>query len=410
MDALGRSATPFDRRRFLGLSLASAGAWCFGPSLRANPVLGLGREPVEGGRILVVLQLSGGNDGLNTVVPYEQPEYYRARGSLAIAAKDVHRIGSGVGLHPGLSGLAQMYGEGKLAVIQGVGYPKPNRSHFKSMDIWHSADPTGRDHRFGWLGRALDSVESDDPARGINISSSVPLALNGRDYKPVSFQNPGAYRYAGGSDVVSAFERIVKNDTEDNPVLERLRRTAAEAVQTSAEIRRKSQAYRTTVAYPRNRAAVALKTVAGLIAGGMSTSVYYTYLGGFDTHTNQARRHANLMTQLSGALVAFQKDLEKHGLADRVVVMAFSEFGRRVKANGSGGTDHGVAGPVFVLGQNVKGGVHGEHPSLVELTKGDLIHSIDFRRVYATLLDGWMGIGSQRVLHGDFEQLGLLRA
>jgi uncharacterized protein (DUF1501 family) len=374
-----------------------------------NSLFGLGNAGADD-RVLVVLQLSGGNDGLNTVVPYEDAEYRRARGRLALAAKDLHQIGQARGLHPSLKGAAQLFKDHKLAIIEGCGYPNPNRSHFKSMDIWHAADPTGRDLRYGWLGRAMDLVsrEKTEPSLAINISASSPVALNGVNYKPIAFKDPNAYRYTAAKDVTETFERMSGEDAADNPLLARLRRTADDAVQTSREIRSKAMSYRPIARYPRSSLANSLRTVAGLIKGGLPTRVYYTYHGGFDTHANQAGRHVNLLNQLDGAIVAFQKDLEQQGLADRVVLMAFSEFGRRVRINGSGGTDHGVAGPMFVMGSRVKGGLHGEHPSLTDLNRGDLKHTTDFRSVYATLLDRWLTIDSKRVLGSDFQKLGFL--
>lgn len=405
-----QNSNQHSRRAFLGFGAAGLGVWSLG-GLRQRGVLhgmgGLG----GGDEILVVLQLSGGNDGLNTIIPYQEAEYRRARGRLAIASKDVLPLDGGLGLHPNLKGLAGLYQSKRLAVIQGVGYPNPNRSHFKSMDIWHAADPTGRDLRYGWLGRALDLATraAPDPDLAVNVSARAPLALNGVSYKPISFQNPGSYRFVGSADVTESFEKMVREPAaEKNSVLARLRRTAKEAVETSDAIRTTATRYRTPVRYPRNQLAAPLRTVASLIGGGLSTRVYYTYQGGYDTHTNQAGRHANLLLQLDQAVTAFQQDLERLGAADRVVLMVFSEFGRRVRANASGGTDHGVAAPVLLLGSRVRGGLYGRHPSLEDLTKGDLKHNVDFRRIYKTLLDDWLRIESKKVLRGEFEALPLL--
>lgn len=393
-----------DRRGFLRTGSLGLGSLYLASSLRAAG--GFARDDEK---ILVVLQLSGGNDGLNTVVPIDDPQYARLRGRLAIAKKDALPIGRGLGLHPALPGLAELHRDKKLAIVQGCGYPKPNRSHFKSMDIWHSADPTSSDLRYGWLGRALDQVEGAAADTAINISTKVPLALQGERYKPISFRDPNAYRYTATQSVSNAFQKLADAEEEAsrNPVLAMVRRTADEALATSKRIRNLAARYKTPQGYPRQPLGSSLRSIAGLIAGGLGSRVYYTYLGGFDTHANQAGRHGNLMRQLDAGLVAFQRDLERLGVADRVCVVVFSEFGRRVKPNASGGTDHGVAGPMMVLGSAVKGGVVGEHPSLVDLNKGDLVHTTDFRRVYATLLDDWLRIDHEAPLRGKFESLDL---
>lgn len=360
-------------------------------------------------RILVVVQLSGGNDGLNTVVPIDDPAYRKVRGQLALARNDCIAIGDGLALHPSMKGLAELYAAKRLAVIQGCGYPSPNRSHFKSMDIWHAGDPEASDFRHGWLGRALDRVESAAPELAVNVAPRAPLALHGERYRPISFRDPGAYRYSATKHVSEAFERVADGrQAVANPVLDAVRRTADEALETSRKVRGLALAYKTPEKYPRQPFGSSLQSIAGLIAGGLGARVYYTYLGSFDTHANQLPRHATLLGQLDSGLVAFQRDLERLGLADRVCVVAFSEFGRRVAANASGGSDHGVAGPMFVLGSAIQGGLYGRHPSLVDLEKGDLVHTTDFRRVYATLLDKWMRSDAAAVLGAVHEPLAFL--
>jgi uncharacterized protein (DUF1501 family) len=410
-----KSKSSMNRRNFLGLGVAGAGLYALGRP--TNPLAAL-----EGGldgplgkdeKILIIVQMSGGNDGLNTLVPFGDPEYARARRRIGIAKKDVRQLEAGMGLHPSLKGLSELYKAKKLAVLQGVGYPNPNRSHFKSMDIWHAADPTGRDMRYGWLGRALDEVErnaANIPELSINFAENPPLSLNGLSYKPVSFRDPFSYRFAGSKDQDKAFKKISKEKGETKvSVLESLRRTAVDAEKSSVSVRSKAQAYKTPVKYPRSQLSGSLRTVAGLIAGGLPTRVYYCYHNGFDTHAGQANRHANLLTQMDQAIAAFQKDLARLGLEDRVCLMAFSEFGRRVKENQSQGTDHGTAGVSFVVGGSVRGGLYGEPPSLTDLLKGgDLKHGIDFRSLYADLLEGTLDVDSKKVLRGKFEKLGIL--
>ncbi|MEZ5989470.1 MAG: DUF1501 domain-containing protein [Planctomycetota bacterium] len=407
----------FDRRSFLGLGVAGAGLW----------FLGRGRDPLLArailqdrdaagatkDRILVVVQLSGGNDGLNTLVPIGDPEYAKVRPRIRIQPKDALAVGEGFALHPALKGCKELVDGGKLAVIRGVGYPDPNRSHFKSMDIWHSADPTGKDLRFGWLGRALDVLGAKDEAPAelsINFGDNPPLSLNGRRCKPVSFRDPQSYRYVGAKDEESAFKEIAKK-REDDPssVLDALRRTAEDAERTSADVRRRAQEYKTPVRYPGNGLAPSLRIVAGLIAGGLPTRVYYTYHGGYDTHAGQAGRQNNLLTQLDQSLAAFAKDLERQQLLDRVTVLVFSEFGRRVRENQSGGTDHGTASVSLVMGGGVKGGLHGEPPSLTDLLRGgDLKHTVDFRGIYTELLDGVLEVDPAVVLGKRFDKVGFL--
>lgn len=409
------SKTSMNRRHFLGLGVAGAGLYALGRPMHGLSALegGLGLPPGKDEKVLIIVQLSGGNDGLNTLVPFGDPEYAKARRRIGIPKKDVHQIAPGIGLHPSLKGMAELYKAKKLAVLQAVGYPNPNRSHFKSMDIWHAADPTARDLRHGWLGRALDEVErnaANIPELSINFAENPPLSLNGLHYKPVSFRDPFSYRFAGSKDQEKAFKKISDEAGETKlSVLESLRRTAVDAEKSSLSVRSKAQAYKTPVKYPRSQLSSSLRTVAGLIAGGLPTRVYYCYHNGFDTHAGQVGRQANLLAQMDQALAAFQKDLARLGLEDRVCLMAFSEFGRRVKENQSQGTDHGTAGVSFVLGGAVHGGLYGEPPSLTDLLRGgDLKHGIDFRSLYADLLEGSLGVDSQKVLRGKFDKLGLL--
>ncbi|MCB9880205.1 MAG: DUF1501 domain-containing protein [Planctomycetes bacterium] len=391
---------PLSRRALLARGSAIGAGLLVRPSTSWPALLG------DEGKILVVVQLSGGNDGLNTVVPINDPEYAKRRGRLAIARKEAIDIGNGRALHPSMSGLATLFRKNRLAIVEGCGYPSPNRSHFKSMDIWHAGDPSATDLRYGWLGRALDACDDPAPDLAVNVSPRSPLALQGEHYKPISFRDPSAYRYVATKRVSNAFEKVADVAERDaNPVLAAVRRTADEALGTSRRIRELALAYDTPQDYPRQAFGSSLRSIAGLIAGGLKSRVYYTYLGSFDTHAGQLQRHANLLTQLDQGLAAFSSDLERLGLADRVCVVAFSEFGRRVAPNASGGTDHGVAGPMFVVGSRVKGGLYGRHPSLVDLDKGDLVHTTDFRRVYATLLDDWMGADSRTVLGAPFESL-----
>ncbi len=407
-----RTEKRMNRRSFLGLGVAGASLWSL-RGLGAEGFIPFG-ERGEDEKILVVLQMSGGNDGLNTVIPFENPLYRKARPQLGVPEKDIHKIGKGLGLHPSLRGCAELLHAKKFAIVQGVGYPHPNRSHFKSMDIWHAADLRGSRAGTGWLGRALDQELLSHPRGkaelGINLSERIPLALVGKNYKPIAFQNPLGYQYQGSSEEKKVFEHLAKKEAavEVNPVLARLHQVAEEAVLTSASVRKAAQEYKTPVRYPRNQLGRSLNHVAAMIAGKLPTKVYYTFHGSFDTHVNQSGRHANLLKQMDAALMAFQKDLRRLGMADRVLLMGFSEFGRRVAQNKSQGTDHGTAGSLFLMGDSLRGGIYGETPSLSDLDHGDLKFHMDFRRVYAELLDSWMGVPSVKVLGASFPKLGLL--
>ena len=381
----------------------------------------------QGEQILVVIQLSGGNDGLSTVVPIDNDDYRRARPQLAIA-QNLLNIGKGVAFHPELTAFKDMFDAGTLAVIQGVGYPNPNRSHFRSMEIWHTADPKNPP-RDGWLGRYFDAQckgddpkDMPDPKAAINIGSTSPLSMQGSKFTAISFQRPESYQWFAGNKNVdpkikAAFAEV--NDLHEmdgemvstgNPTLDFLERTALDAQLTSDEIIAVTTKYKSSVTYPNSPLGQQLQMVAQMIAGGLKTRVYYVSMGGYDTHTNEKASHDRLMTTLSAAVGAFMKDLKTQGNDKKTVVASFSEFGRRVAENASRGTDHGTAAPMFVFGPAVKGGIYGEHPSLRpgDLDQGDLRFNTDFRSVYATILSNWLKADSEKILGGSFKTLPLL--
>ena len=431
------------RREFLkgGLTLISAGAtvplfldrtaWAMGGDPNEAP--GATRRRGAGnGRILVVLQMAGGNDGLNTVIPFENDRYHSARPRLGIKKKDVLRLNDELGLNPEAKGLKSLYDEGILSIIQGVGYPNPNRSHFVATDIWSTGDPTEAVHN-GWIGRYFDCTcsgrDRPDPKRGIAITGEVPLAMQGEKFSPVSFSTPDELTWRGPGARgrgVDAFHDLNKphgkaKAADDAPrdeksalaYLERMAmdaRASAEEIQKAAgsDSRAKRGARRRR---GRNALEGDLEMVRRMIRAGLDTSVYYVSLGGFDTHANQGNQHNNLIKQLSDGVKSFVDGLRTDGLLDRVMLMTFSEFGRRVAENGSGGTDHGAAAPLFVVGGGVKAGIHGAHPSLEpgDLDRGDLKWGTDFRSVYATVLDGWLKTDSAKILNGRFAPLPILR-
>lgn len=422
------SNTPFSRRIFLqqGVTLASLVGtipWflehsAMGMLRSSNAVSSQAGVPED--RILVVVQLGGGNDGLNTVVPYGSDDYYRARPQLAVAApgKDngALQLDSkfGIGLHPNLKGFKELLDGGQLAVIQGVGYPNPNRSHFASMDVWHTGSPRGRGD--GWIGRYVDCTCNGSPQADaqVSIGRSAPLAMIGAISKPVSFENAKLFQWMGKdlpSDMGNPYDAINRAGALEGVTAGSqeafLMRTALDA-QLSSDRIRAAMAKTPLVSYPNTKLAEQLKSVGAMIRDQMKTRVYYVSLAGFDTHSGQQGAHGNLMREVSEALLAFQNDLKAQGNDGQVMTMVFSEFGRRVRQNASGGTDHGTAAPMFVIGKRVKAGVHGNHPSLTDLDQGDLKFTTDFRSVYATLLDSWMGAPSSKVLGQAYPSMKFL--
>jgi uncharacterized protein (DUF1501 family) len=433
------------RREFLhrGLTLLSATAtvpafldrtaWALGDP-RDAPLVG-SRPGVDGERVLIVVQLAGGNDGLNTVVPYEDDRYYQARPRLAIAKREALRLTDELGLHPQAGGLKRLYDEGWLAIVQGVGYPNPDRSHFVSTDIWSTGDPTGRNHH-GWLGRYFDCTcagsERPSPRKAIALTTEAPLALQGRRFAPVSFGRPEELTWRGpslGGEGPAAFEALNAGGTggptggaaNAESALAYLQRTAMDARASAAEIQRAagaSSGRRGGLARPgggrragRGALGEQLEMVRRMIRAGLDTRVYYVSLGGFDTHAQQAGRHSQLMRELGDGLLGFAEALEEDGLLDRVLIMTFSEFGRRVAENASQGTDHGAAAPMLVVGSRIHPGLVGRHPSLdpSRLDGGDLKWGIDFRSVYAGVLKGWLSADARAVLGGRFTPMNIVR-
>lgn len=399
-----------DRRRFLESSLAFAGAALAAPrpSLDFTPH----RTPgPKDDRILVVVELSGGNDGLSMVVPHAEDAYHRARRQTRHRAETVLRLNDQVGLNPVMKRLHRAHGDGALTTVLGCGYPDPNRSHFESMDIWHAADPRGQLAGRGWLGRFADThlAQTGEPNSVIAIGNATPLALVADRVKPVAFRDPQAYRFAAREGQKKAAGIIAKGKEKDPTTesdLDFLRRISRQAKSSSFRIRRAIRGHKTRANFNGGgRLGQDLRIAAALIARDLGTRVIYCSTGGFDTHVNQRNRHDNLMRQLDAALGAFRQELRAHGRGDRVVTMVFSEFGRRVQENASGGTDHGTAGPMLLMGESLKGGVVGAHPAFNDLDeRGDLKMTTDFRQVYAGLIGDWMGADAKKLV-GDYPTL-----
>jgi uncharacterized protein (DUF1501 family) len=309
-----------------------------------------------------------------------------------------------------------------MAVVQGVGYPNPDRSHFRAMDIWHSAQPEREQASSGWVGRFFDNAcVGADPHVGINLGDTLPLAMQGERVTPLTLERPESYRYKGIDRLryeelnkltgnAPAASAAKKAQTTEASQLDFLHRTALDAKLSSEDILRVTQQYQGSGDYPRGELGEGLRLVAAMIRGGLSTRVYYVHLGGFDTHANERGRHDRLMETFGSAVGAFWADLKAQKNDERVTMMTFSEFGRRVAQNASGGTDHGAAAPMFLFGPRVKGGIYGDNPSLTDLENGDVKHTVDFRSVYATVLQEWLDTPSKPVLGQQFKTLPVLRA
>lgn len=434
------------RREFLRATvLGSALSWTV-PTFLANTFARLHDDAADSatqiatGRdstILVVLQMAGGNDGLNTVIPFANDFYRKARPRLAVAEKDVLQLNDHVGLHPKLAGLKVLYDTGQLGVVQGVGYPNPNRSHFRSTEIWQTASDANRFESAGWLGRYFDNTCAGcEPTVAVSITGQMPQAFAAKNPKGICFTNPQNYRFIN-SDRAGSREKDMTgesygpaNESDEMQMdssggtiaalsgaamhvgspLDFVERTALDAQVSSDQVRAIAAKGQNQATYPGSQLANSLKLVAKLIGGGMPTRIYYVSQGGYDTHTNQTGAHERLLSDLGDAVKAFVADLKAQGNLERVLVMTFSEFGRRVSENASGGTDHGAAAPMFIVGNKVKAGLLGQYPSLTpaDLVNGDLKFAVDFRSVYAGVLEKWLKTRSEPVLGRKFAPLAIV--
>jgi uncharacterized protein (DUF1501 family) len=426
------------RRLFLQRGMAMLAATPTIPLFLDNTAMALAgpdatsTDSGKDGKILVIVQLSGGNDGLNTVVPFADDAYYRARPAIAKKKNDVLKINDEIGLNPNLASLKSLYDNGNMSILQGVGYPNPNRSHFRSMDIWHTAEPESDRNVSGWLGRYFDSscngadpknaTEGMDASVGLSIGDVMPLAMKGERFSPLSFERPDNFRYKGKS----LKEYLALNEPSEAPPaspvkgkqvaiasekeqLDFLSRTALDAQTSSDKILKATNAHKPLAQYPRGEFGEGLKTIAAMIRAELPTRVYYVSLGGFDTHANQQGRHDNLMQTLADGIGAFMSDLKAQKNDERVLVMTFSEFGRRVTQNASQGTDHGAAAPLFLFGSRLRQGIIGNHPSLTDLDAGDLKYNIDFRTIYASILQNWLDTPSKPILGKQFQTMNVVR-
>jgi len=366
-----------------------------------------GLRDAIGARRLIVVQLSGGNDGLNTVIPYKNDLYYKARPTLGIKESEgILTLDKDLGLHPALKGLKGLYDQGQLAVLNSVGYPNPDRSHFRSMDIWQTGSGADQVVSTGWLGRYLDSncPDCQRPYNALEVDDTLSLALKGNIRKGLALKNTDKFHQLNQNHLLAKVSKEVAPTHHDQ--VDYLYKTLAETASSADYLYEKSKIYKSTVAYPNSDFGKNLKTTAELINSGVESRVYYLALSGFDTHVRQHEQQQRLFTDLGDGLAALAYDLRQHDQWNNTLVLVFSEFGRRVGQNASNGTDHGTANTVFVAGGALqKKGVINDAPDLVNLDQGDLRHQIDFRSIYATILKDWLGADDTAILGSGFERM-----
>ena len=360
-----------------------------------------------GNKVVVILQLSGGNDGLNTVIPFHNDIYYRSRPRLGIEKAQALSLTGEAGLHPALTAFREAYDDGALGILNNVGYPNPDRSHFRSMDIWHTASQSHEYLDHGWIGRYLDAQCSgcDRPTQALELDDVLSLALKGIEKKGLAFKDPK--RLFGSSNEAFFKDMVQKHNSsnEEQPV-DYLYKTMSETISSADYILKQSRQHPSSAAYPDTELGRSLKTIASLIYSDINTRVYYVSLGSFDTHVNQGMQQQRLFTEMNNAVGAFVKDLKSNRRFEDVLFFTFSEFGRRVAQNASGGTDHGTANNMLFLSGGLKEkGLLNALPDLQNLDDGDLKYSIDFKTVYATVLNNWLGADAQKILGKNYELL-----
>ncbi len=363
-------------------------------------------EATRTGKILIVLQLSGGNDGLNTIVPHGNDIYYQKRPTLAIKPEDVIQLNDHQGLHPALAPLQSLYDRGEMSIVNSVGYPNPDRSHFRSMDIWQTGSPATENWSNGWIGRYLDHHCAGKPAyHALEVDDGLSLALKGDKLNGFAMSDANRLRQAVKNPRI---QKLAKIDRAAEGNLGYLYKTLTETTNAAGYLYEQSRVHRSTATYPNGPFGKDLKQIAELITADTATQIYYASLGGFDTHAGQKNRQQRLLTQYAQGVSALIQDLKANKLFDDVLIMTFSEFGRRLAQNGSGGTDHGTANNLFLMGGSFKqAGFYNDAPDLGQLKDADLIHQVDFRRVYAGVIDDWLDGDSVSVLDEQFASLGI---
>jgi len=394
-----------NRRRFLQVGSLASAAMMMPKFLKA---LERGGLVPPGNKVLVIIQLSGGNDGLNTIIPYRNDIYYKSRPALGIKREDALSLNDDLGIHPALKGLKSLYDDGALGILNNVGYPNPDRSHFRSMDIWHSASQADQYWSDGWIGRYLDAQckGCDRPTQALEIDDTLSLALKGNNDKGLAVTDPA--RLFGTSNDKYFKDLLTQHPGGDDhhSNVDYLYKTMGETISSAAYIQQQYKTYKSSEPYPNTELGRNLRTIANLVMSDINTKVYYVSHGSFDTHVNQQDQQAKLFSQLSDALTVFTGDLKKNNRFQDVVVMTFSEFGRRVSQNASGGTDHGTANNMFLVGGGLKQpGLINEGPDLMNLKDGDLQYKVDFKSVYATLLSKWLGADDREILRQQYPHM-----
>lgn len=357
---------------------------------------------------LVIIQWSGGNDGLNTVVPFENDIYHRNRPTLRLSKKEVIRLTDDLGFNPALKSLQALFEEEQISIINSVGYPNPDRSHFRSMDIWQTGSGSDKYWSTGWLGRYLDSNcgVCEKAHAAIEVNDDLSLALKGHQRNGFAIRNSKQLKRVTENRFLN---KIAKqpNHQEDN--ISYLYKTLIDTQSSADYLYQQSKLYPSNVTYPNTQFAKDLKQIAELLTADTETQIYYASLGGFDTHTAQKSTQTRLLTIYAEAVSAFMEDLKRHKMQDNVLVMTFSEFGRRVKQNASNGTDHGTANNLFLMGGNLKKpGFYNSAPNLSKLDNNDLIYQVDFRNIYATILEQWLEVDSSIILQKRFKQMNFI--
>jgi uncharacterized protein (DUF1501 family) len=366
-------------------------------------------------RKLVVVQLSGGNDYLNCVVPYSDPNYIDNRPNVRLSEDDVIPLDHGYGLNPAMGPIKDLYDQGKVAIIHGVGYPVPNRSHFRSMDIWHTAEPT-RVGEQGWLGRAINEItpDGDNVVAAVNFGSALPRALVAPGAPVATVSHLETYGLLNHMDAneqrtqaLDAFRKMYARAIGTGPVIDYLSKTGLDALRGADILSSVPQTYTSTVTYASNPFAQHVKGAAQVLQADIGTRICYAQYGSFDTHTNELALQGKLWTDVAGGIYDLYTDLKAHDASDDVLIFVFSEFGRRVKDNGNG-TDHGSGGVSFLIGDHVEGGHYSEYPSLAadKLVEGDLAFNLDFRSVYTEILEDWLEVDARPIVKGTYEKVG----
>ncbi|HQY40617.1 MAG TPA: DUF1501 domain-containing protein [Ferruginibacter sp.] len=395
----------FKRREFIQTGSLATASLMFPKFLKAFEHKNL---VPPGNKVMVVIQFSGGNDGLNTVIPISNDIYYKERPRLGIQKADALQITTDAGLNPALSAFRELYDNGNLSILNSVGYPNPDRSHFRSMDIWQSASNANDYINTGWVGRYLDAQCSgcDKPTQAVEIDDMLSLALKGNKQKGLAFTDP---RRLYSSSNESFYKEISKEHVNSEAAVDYLYKTMGDTISSANYIFEQSKLRPSSASYPSTKLAANLKTIASLIMSDINTKVYYVSLGSFDTHINQAAQQTRLFTELNDAIKAFTGDLKKNNRFEDVLIMTFSEFGRRVSQNASNGTDHGTANNMFFIGGDLKQkGLINTMPNLADLNSGDLKHQVDFKAVYATLLNKWLQTDDEAILGKNYQHLDFI--